>query len=134
MINRIKAMKRIDIIELIMRLWLGYILIINSRIGVTVPLESLGMSEDMLSIFQSLWKTNFLMHSAKLVELIAGICLIFNFYVPVVLLALIPVVFNIYGIHIFLFENYFSKGLVMMLICCFLVWRHKVKFYPLFQK
>ncbi len=123
----------IDFIELGLRLWLGYILIVNSRIGVTVPLESLGMSDDMLAIFQTLWKTNFIMHAAKLVELIGGICLVLNFKVPLILIALVPVVFNIYGIHIFLFNKPIGQGLLMFLTCLFLLFRHKEIYRPLIQ-
>jgi len=123
----------LDIIEFFARMWLGYILITNSRIGVTVPLESLGMGPEMLGIFQSLWKTNFLMHSAKLVELLGGICLVLNFKVPLALLAIVPVVFNIYGLHIFLFGNPVGKGLAMFLICIFLVFRHREIFLPILK-
>ncbi len=131
--NVFEDLKVVDVVELLARLWLGYILITNSRIGVTVPLESLGMGQEMLGIFKSLWKTNFLMHSAKLVELLGGISLVLNFKVPLALLAIVPVVFNIYGIHIFLFGNPFGKGLIMFGICLFLVYRHRQLYLPILK-
>ena len=121
-------------LERLARWWMAYILISNAGVGTLIPLEDLGMSAEMLTIFKSLWKTNFIMHAAKLIELLGGIALIFNFYTPLVLIALIPVVLNIYGIHIFLFGSIFTKGLGMLLICGYLAYKHRDKYKPLFSR
>ena len=119
--------------ERLARWWMAYVLISNAGVGTLIPLESLGMPDEILLIFQSLWKTNFIMHAAKLVELFGGIALIFNFRMPLVLLALFPVTLNIYGIHIFLFGNAFSKGLGMLCVCLCLVYKHRAKYKPLLK-
>lgn len=119
--------------ELIARLWMGYILIKNSFVGSYIPLESLGMPEEMLEVFQALWRTNFLMHAAKIVEFTGGLALIFNFKIPFVLIGLMPVVVNIYGMHIFFFGNPLSKGLVMLMICSYFVWKYRERYLPIWQ-
>jgi putative oxidoreductase len=118
-------------VEWLLRGWMAYILISNSGVGIWIPLESLGMPEPIYKIIKSMWDTGFMMHSVKAVELICGLALLFNFYVPIALLFLGPVVFNIYGMHIFLFNSYITNGLYMVLICGFLLFRHREKFRSL---
>ena len=113
---------------------MGYVLITNAGIGITTPLEDLGMPPHIYQIIKGMWDTGFMMHLVKATELVGGLMLIFNFFVPVALLALIPVVINIYGMHVFLFGGVVTKGLYMLLICGFLVYRHRAKFLPLLQK
>ncbi|MBL7672390.1 MAG: DoxX family membrane protein [Bdellovibrionaceae bacterium] len=115
-------------LEMVLRIWMAYILISNSGVGIITPLEELGMPPEIFEIINGLWKTRFMMHMVKAVELVTGLMLLFNFYVPLALLGLIPVVVNIYGIHIFLFNSYFTNGLCMLLVCGFLVFRHWDKY------
>ena len=123
-----KTEKIAKYIEMTLRVWIAYILISNSGIGIITPLEDLGMPPHIYEIINGMWKTGFMMHMVKAVELVTGIMILFNFYVPIALIALIPVVVNIYGIHIFLFESYLTNGLYMLLICGFLVFRHRDKY------
>ncbi|MCB9025228.1 MAG: hypothetical protein H6625_02845 [Bdellovibrionaceae bacterium] len=121
--------------EMSLRIWIAYILISNSGVGIITPLEDLGMPPHIFEILNGMWKTGFMMHMVKAVELFAGLMLLFNFYVPLALMALVPVVINIYGVHIFLFKSYFTNGLYMLLICGFLIFRHREKYkYLLVRK
>lgn len=124
----------IDSLEFMARLWVGYILISNSAVGTYTPLDSLGIPEPNYSILKAMWDTGFMMHAVKLIELIGGICLIINFRVPLVLVALIPVLLNIYGVHVFMFDSYITKGLGMLVVAGYLVFKHREKYIPLFEK
>ncbi len=124
----------VDAVEIILRLWMGYTLISNSGVGIIIPLEDLGLPDHIFQIINGMWDTGFMMHLVKGVELVSGIMIVFNFYVPIALIGLIPVVVNIFGMHIFLFNSFFGNGLYMLLICMFLVFRHKEKFIPLFTR
>jgi uncharacterized membrane protein YphA (DoxX/SURF4 family) len=117
--------------ETILRWITAYILITNAPVGILTNLRDLGMPEHIFTIINAMWETGFMMHAVKAIELTAGLMLLFNFYVPLALLALIPVVINIYGIHVFLFHSYFTQGLFMLAVCIFLVYRHKDKYIPL---
>lgn len=125
--------KPIDVFEFLLRSWLGYTLIINSGVGTITPLASLGMPEHIYNILQGMWDTGFMMHLVKVIELVCGVLIILNRFVPLALVALMPVVVNIYGIHIFLFQSYFTKGLGMLLICAYFIYKNKNVFLPLLQ-
>ena len=103
------------------RFWMGYILIKNSGVGTIIPLEGLGMPDHIFKIMKGMWDTGFMMHLVKLIELIGGILLVANIFIPLALTALIPVLINIYGVHIFLFNSYLTDGLYMLLISFFLL-------------
>lgn len=127
-------LEAIEIFEFSLRIYIGYVLITNSGVGIVTPLEELGLPQGPYQIIKGMWDTGFMMHLVKLTELLAGIALVLNAFVPLALLALIPVVVNIYGMHIFLFDSYLTNGLVMILGCAFLVFRHKDLFLPFIQK
>jgi hypothetical protein len=126
--------KAIDYVELALRWWMAYILISNAGVGIITPLSKLGLPDHIFQIIDGMWKTGFMMHLVKATELLTGLMLLFNFFVPIALLALIPVVINIYGVHIFLFNSFLTNGLYMLLICGFLAYRHREKYRPLLTR
>lgn len=130
-IKKISDYSKLDFLELGLRLWMAYILITNAGVGTIKPLEDLGLPPHIYQILKGMWDTGFMMHLVKITELVTGLMLLFNLFVPIALIALIPVVVNIYGIHIFLFHSYLTQGLWMLMVCGFLVYRHRVKFRPL---
>ncbi len=130
-IRTLKEYSKLDFLELGLRVWMAYILITNAGVGTIKPLEELGLPPHIYQIIKGMWDTGFMMHLVKITELLTGIMLLFNLFVPLALMALIPVVINIYGMHVFLFDSYLTKGLSMLIICGFLVYRHRVKFKPL---
>lgn len=84
----------LDKVEIVLRIWIAYILISNSGVGIITPLEKLGLPSHVFQILDGMWKTGFMMHMVKAVELVTGLMILFNFYVPVALLLLIPEVIN----------------------------------------
>ena len=131
MIKKLKDYSKLDFLELALRIWMAYILISNAGVGLIKPLEELGLEPHIYQIIKGMWDTGFMMHLVKATELITGLMLLFNIFVPLALMAFIPVAINIYGMHVFMFDSYLTKGLTMLLICGFLVYRHRVKFKPL---
>lgn len=131
--KKLKDYTKLDLLELALRLWMGYVLVTNAGVGITIPLEDLGMPPHIYQIIKGMWDTGFMMHLVKGTELVGGLMLIFNFFVPLALIALIPVVVNIYGMHVFLFNSIITQGLYMLLICGFLVYRHRARFLPLIK-
>ena len=127
-------MKFIRVGEFLLRLWLGYTLVTNAGIGFITPLADLHLPSHIHQMIQAMWDTGFMMHAVKLIEFLGGIALIFNFQIPIVLLFLAPVIFNILGMHIFVFHRYFSSGLFMSLIIVLLFYRHRKKYIGLIEK
>ena len=130
-IRTLKEYSKLDFLELGLRVWMAYILITNAGVGTIKPLGDLGLPPHIYQIIKGMWDTGFMMHLVKITELLTGIMLLFNLFVPLALIALIPVVINIYGMHVFLFDSYLTKGLSILIICGFLVYRNRVKFKPL---
>lgn len=130
-IKRINEYSKFDFLELGLRFWLAWVLITNAGVGTIKPLEELGLPPHIYQIIKGMWDTGFMMHLVKITELLTGLMVLFNLFVPLALIALIPVAVNIYGIHVFLFDAYFTQGLTMLISCGFLVYRHKEKFRPL---
>ena len=130
-IRTLKEYSKLDFIELGFRLGMGYILITNAGVGTIKPIADLGLPPNIYQIIKGMWDTGFMMHLVKMTELLTGVMLLFNLFVPLALIALIPVVINIYGMHVFLCDSYLTIGLSMMIICGVLVYRHRVKFRPM---
>ena len=121
-----------SIIELSLRLWLGYVMISNAPIGVTVPLESLGLPDNGYQLIKMLWDTGFLMHIVKVIELVCGIALVMNAYVPLALIILMPVLINIAGIGIFIFHS--SHNIRLVLAALVLMLYHVKVYAPLLKR
>lgn len=130
LVDRKGALKSLDFI---IRLWLGYVLIRNSAVGIITPLEELGLDPRSYGILKSMWDTGFMMHLVKATELLGGLALVFNRFVPLALVALIPVIVNIFGTHIFLFNNPIGQGLAMLLAVGLITFHRRETFRPLFR-
>ena len=77
-------------------------------------------------------ETGYFMTFVKLTEIICGLFLLFNCYVPVVLLILAPIVINIFLIHLFLDPGGLVMGILLLALLVFLArsyWRY---YQPLF--
>ena len=85
----------------------------NAPIGITVPLESLGLPNDGYQFIKMLWDTGYLMHLVKGIELVCGIALVVNAYVPLALIILMPILINIAGVGFFIFHSNYNIRLVI---------------------
>jgi len=119
-------------LELAGRLWLGYTMIINSPVGITISLESLGLPPDAYQFIKTLWDSGFMMQIAKSIELLSGICLVLNLFVPLALVVLLPVLINILGVGIFFFHHS-RYGLEMLGTALFIMLRHLDVYRPMLQ-
>lgn len=52
-------------IEMSVRFYLGYIMLINAPVGITIPLEDLGLPDHAYQFIKTLWDTGYLMHLTK---------------------------------------------------------------------
>ena len=112
---------------------LGLVLVMNAPIGFFTKLEDLGLPQDCYVLIKALWDTKYLMHTVKAIELIAGLMLIFNLYVPLALVLLLPVMVNIVGINIVYLGGGFTMALPMMVVTLYLMYLHRTSFKPLLQ-
>ncbi|MFZ4713372.1 MAG: hypothetical protein ACOYL6_06660 [Bacteriovoracaceae bacterium] len=112
---------------------LGGILVMNAPVGYFTKLEDLGLPQDCYLLIKALWGTHYLMHLVKAIELVAGLFLIFNRFVPLALMLLLPVMVNIVGINIVYLGGGFKMALPMMLVTLYLVYIKRDSFKPMLQ-
>ncbi len=112
---------------------LGLVLVMNAPIGYFTKLEDLGLPTDCYVLIKALWDTKYLMHLVKIIELITGLMLLFNLFVPLALLLLLPVMVNIVGINIVYLGGGFTMALPMMAVTLYLIYLKRESFKPLLQ-
>jgi len=119
-------------VEMGARFYLGYIMLINAPVGITIPLEDLGLPEHAYLFIKTLWDTGYLMHLAKGIELVAGIAFVTNLFVPLSLILLAPVMVNIFCIGFTILPGAWKHSLPLVLITLFLAYRNRAAYHLLF--
>ena len=112
---------------------LGYVLVVNSPIGLLVPLEGLGLPPDVYHFIKSLWDTGYMMHLVKLIELVTGICLILNLYVPLAMIILMPVLVNILGLGIVMMPGGLKTSIPMVIVALLVLIQNRRAYLNLFE-
>jgi hypothetical protein len=120
-------------VELVARTYLAYVMIINAPVGILIPLEDLGLPERAYQFIKTLWGSGYLMHLAKGIELMAGLALLFNAWVPLALVVLAPVLVNIFCIGFTVLPGAWMRSLPFLLIAAFLAFRNREAYSGLFQ-
>jgi len=121
------------ITTLVARLLLGLIFFIFGLNGFLqiLPLpEHLGPAGDFLG---ALAATGYFFPFLKILEILCGALLLANFFVPLSLAVLAPIVVNIFLFHCFLEPSGVLLPSVIILLELFLVAQHKKSFQALFQ-
>lgn len=80
----------------------------------------------------SLSETGYLMTFVAVLEIVIGLMLLFNLWVPFALLLLLPISINIVLFHLFLDLPSISAGLILAILNVVLLYKHKQKYKPLF--
>jgi hypothetical protein len=109
---------------------LGLVFIINAPIAFFVEPSQMGLNADATRTLQSLWDTGYLMHAAKVVELLGGVALLANRYVRLALLLLGPVVVNIVLLDLFKEPKGLAIGLPVLAAWAYLLWQHRAALGP----
>lgn len=101
-----------------------------------IPAETMQANYgDGAAFMQALRDTGYLFPLLALSEVVAGLAILFNRYVPLALLILAPIVLNIVGYHLWVSRNlggYVVTALVLGLQL-YLAYQHRRAFAPLFQ-
>lgn len=100
-------------LPLIARVFLGLIFFVFGIIGLfnlIPPPENI--PEDMITFMNGMMATKYLFPLIKGIEIVCGVLLLLGVFVPLALVALAPIILNIFLIHLFLAPD----GLPMALI------------------
>ena len=117
--------------ELVARLALGFIFALS---GVNYFLEFLPKPEGFKAlVFFKLLESSGYLAVVKVLELVGGIMLLANRFVPLALVILGPIVVNILLFHIFFAKDSLAIALVLVALEVFLISRNKRYFILLFK-
>ena len=117
--------------ELIARILLGFIF---ALFGVNYFLEFLPKPDGFKAlVFFKLLDSSGYLAVVKVIELVGGVMLLANRFVPLALVLLGPIVVNILLFHIFFAKDSTAIALVLVALEVFLITRHKRYFMPLFK-
>lgn len=120
-------------LEFFARSYLGYIMVINAPVGITIPLEDLALPEHAYQFIKSLWDTGYMMELTKGIELLVGLSYLTNRFVPLANVLLAPVLINIFGLGFNILPGAWMHTYQYLLILGFLAYRNRSAYRGLFQ-
>lgn len=89
---------------------------------------------DMLTFMSGLMVTKYFFYLLKGTELICGALLLTNFYAPLALIILSPIVVNIFCVHIFMEHSGIPTAIVIAILHLTLAYMYRDVYKPLFRK
>jgi uncharacterized membrane protein YphA (DoxX/SURF4 family) len=87
--------------------------------------------EEAMAFASAMMATGYLMPLVKGTELVAGLLLLSNRFVPLALVLLAPVIVNIVAFHVFLAPATSGMAFVILALEVFLIWSYRSAFRPL---
>lgn len=121
-----------------LRLWLGalYLLAGINGLLVVVGLDSFGdfSQRPYFFLIEAMQQTGFLLALHKITEVVGGMLLLSNRYVPLALIALAPITMVIIGVHVFIDLATLRLGLAVALPHLTLVFFYRHSFAGVFQR
>jgi putative oxidoreductase len=118
-----------DYSKKIARVLLGLILIIyglNGLLGFFPPMPE--RAQQMLD------NMGFWLHNVHLIEIIVGVALLINRFVPLALLVLAPISLNILAFHLVFYPTGILPGALVAALNGYLIYLHFDFYRPLFRK
>ncbi len=92
-----------------------------------------GMSPEAMAFATALGESGFIMPVTKVVELVAGIMLLVNRFVPLALAMLAPLVVGIFGFHVLLEPSGAVIAVVLAVVEIYLAWVYRHAFVPMLR-
>lgn len=91
------------------------------------------MPEGAAAFAGAMMKTGYMFKLVAGTQLVAGVLLLLNLFVPLALVLLMPILVNIIAFHIFLAPSpgAFAPGIVFMLLELYLAWVYRKAYRPL---
>lgn len=96
-----------------------------------IPPPTDPMPEGAVKLGTALMESGYLMQLVKGTEVLVGLCLLTNRFVPLALVVLAPVLVNILAFHAFLLPGSSGLPLVLAALTLYLAWTHRRAYAPL---
>lgn len=116
----------------IVRILLGIILIVFgvNKMYSFIPLPQ--PPQAAADFMNSMADTGYILTVVAILEILIGLMLIFRIWVPFALLLLVPISVNILLFHLFLDIPAIGTALLVVILNAILLYKHRVKYKPLF--
>jgi putative oxidoreductase len=116
----------------VVRIVLGLILIVFgvNKLYNFIPLPQ--PPQQAADFMSSLIETGYVLPVVAILEIIIGLMLLSRFWVPFALVVLVPLSLNILLFHIFLDVPAIGAALVVVALNAILLYKHRIKYQPLF--
>lgn len=121
------------ILTLVLRFLLGALMLFASITYFFNIFEQPTPAGNMATVMAGFVATKYLLPLTKVVELIAGICLVTGKFMKVALLMLLPVSINIFLINTFVAPENFAIGAFVIISNLFLIFSFRQSYQPLFS-
>ena len=96
-----------------------------------IPPPPTGIPEGAMAFGAAMMKTGYLLQLVKGTEVLAGLLLLTNRFVPLALAVLAPVIINIVAFHAFLAPSGIAVPLVIVLLEVYLAWCYRDLYRPM---
>ena len=114
-------------IPTVARILMGLLFLVTGLDGFLhyIPQPTTPMPEGIVAFAGALMKTGYMMPLIKGTELIVGVLLLSNRFVPLALALIAPVIVNIVAVHTFLAPSGLPMALVILALEVYLAWAYR---------
>jgi len=96
-----------------------------------IPQPKTAMPEGVAALMEGMMKAGYMFPLIFATQLLAGVLLLFNLFVPLALVLLMPVLVNIIAFHIFLQPAGIAPGAVFTVLELYLAWVYRKAYIPI---
>ena len=115
----------------IVRILMGLIFCVTGLNGFLNFLPQAPMPEGAVAFIGALMKTGFLFQLIMGTQLIVGLLLVTNRFVPLALALIAPIVVNIIAFHVFLAPSGLPLAVVVLVLEVYLAWAYRNAYRPM---
>jgi hypothetical protein len=98
-----------------------------------IPRPKEAMPEGAAAFAGALMKTGYMFQFIAGTQLVVGVMLLLNLFVPLALVLILPVLLNIIAFHLFLQPAGFAPGLILMALELYLAWVYRKAYRPILK-
>jgi len=120
-------------LPLVARILLGLLFLIMGLNGFFyfIPTPKTPMPAEAIAFAMALEKTGYMNQLVSGTQVIVGVLLLLNIFVPLALALIAPVIVNIIAYHVFLDFNMIAPGAVVAILEIYLAWAYRKAFLPM---
>src|SRR5438876_4799249 len=96
-----------------------------------IPQPSKPMPEGAVAFAGAMMKTGYLFQMVTGTQLLVGVLLLLNLFVPLALVLIMPVLVNIIAFHVFLEPAGIGPGAFLLALELYLAWRYRKAYLPM---